>query len=82
MMPERTAMVRDEDDSECTSTEAQQGRWNKYFTKILNIQCEFEVEELRKVRQRPPRPEMAGLPLQEELLSAVVKLKNGKAARW
>ena len=79
LMPERTARVRDEDGSECTSAEAQQERWKKYFTKIVNIQSEFDVEELRKMRQRPPRPEMADLPSEEELLSAVVKLKIGNA---
>ena len=72
-MPERTAMVRDEDGSECISAEAQQERWKRYFNKILNSQSEFDVEKLRKVRQRPPRPEMANLPPEEELLSAVVK---------
>ena len=78
-MPERTARVRDEDGSECTSEEAQQERWKRYFTKIFNIQSEFDVEELRKVRQRSPRPEMAELPSEEELQNAVLKLKNGKA---
>ena len=31
------------------------------------------------MRQRSPRPEMAHLPSEEELLSAVVKLRNGRA---
>ena len=34
------------------------------------------MEELRKVRQTPPRPEMADLLLEEELMSAVIKLKK------
>ena len=37
------------------------------------------MEELRKVRQRSPRPEMAHLPSEKALLSAVEKLRNGKA---
>ena len=47
--------------------------------KILNIQNKFDVEELKKVRQRPPWPEMANFPSEKEYLSAVVKLKNRKA---
>ena len=40
---------------------------------------DFDVEMLRKVRQRPPRPEMAEVPSEEELMSAVGKMRNGKA---
>ena len=47
--------------------------------KILNLQSEFNLEELDKIRQRPVRPEMAETP-SEELLSALGKLKNGKAS--
>ena len=58
MVPVRTAMVRDKDGNECTSAEAQQERWKRHYTKILNIQSEFDVEKLRKVKQQPPSPEM------------------------
>ena len=72
-------MVRDEDAvSVYTSAESQQVRCKRYFTKVLYIQGEFDVEEVRKVRQRSPRPEMAHSP-EEELLSAIEKLRNGKA---
>ena len=74
-MPERTAVVRNEDGSKCTTAEAQPEGWKRYFNKILNIQNEFDAEELWKVRQRPPRSEMADLPSGEDLLSAVMKLK-------
>ena len=78
-MPVKTAVVKDEDGSTCTTEKAQHERWRRHFTKILNIQSDFDVEELKKVRQRPPRPEMAEVPSEEELLSAVGKMRNGKA---
>ena len=48
LVPVKTTMVRDEDGNECTLAEAQQERWKRHFTKILNIQSEFDVEELRR----------------------------------
>ena len=79
LVPVKTAVVKDEDGNACTTAKAQQERWRRHFTKILNIQSDFDVEELRKVRQRPPRSEMAEVPSEEELMSAVGKMKNGKA---
>ncbi len=70
----RTAAVKDEDGNVCTTSEAQQQRWRR---KILNIQSEFDAEEIGRVRQRPTRPDMAELPSEEELLHAVGKLKAG-----
>ena len=61
-----SAAVRDEDGSVCSSPEAQQQR--------------FSAEELGKVRQRSTRPDMAELPSEEEQLSAVGKMKSGKAS--
>ena len=79
LVPVRAAVVKDEDGNACTTAEAQQQRWRRHFTKILNIQSEFDVEELRRVRQKSSRPEMAEVPSDEELLSAVGKMRNGKA---
>ena len=76
----RSAAVRGEDGSVCSSPEAQQQRWRQHFTKVLNIQSEFSAEELGKVRQRSTRTDMAELPSEEELLSAVGKMKRGKAS--
>ena len=79
LVPVKTAVVKDEDGNTCTTAKAQHERWSRHFTKILNIQNDFDVEELKKVRQRPPRPEMAEVPSEEELLSAVGKMRSGKA---
>ena len=78
-MPVKAAVVKDEDGNTCTAAKAQQERWRRHFTKILNIQSEFDVEELRNMRQRPPRPEIAEVPSEEELMSTVEKMRNGKA---
>ena len=51
LVPVRTAMVRDEDGNGYTLAEAQQEGWKRHFTKIYNVQSEFDVEELRKVKQ-------------------------------
>ena len=61
LVPVRSAAVRDEDGSVCSSPEAQQQRWRQHFTKVLNIQSEFSAEELGKVRERPTRPDIAEL---------------------
>ena len=61
-MPVKAEVGKDEDGNTCTTAKAQQERWRRHFTKILNIQSGFDVVELRKVRQRPPRSEMAEVP--------------------
>ena len=48
---------------------------------MLNVQSIFDVELVDSVRQRPVKEEMAEPPREEEMLGAVLKLKNGKAAR-
>lgn len=78
LVPVRTATVKDEDSNTCTKMEAKQERWRRHFTKILNIQSEFDMMESRRVRQRPPRPEITKVPSEDELLSAVRKVRNGK----
>ncbi len=40
----------------------------------------FSEAEVTSVRQRPVREEMAEVPSEEEVLEAVMKMKNGKAA--
>ena len=53
----KTVAVKDEGGNVCTTSEAQQQRWRRHFTKILNIQSEFDVEELGRVKQRPDMAE-------------------------
>ena len=79
LVPVRTTAVKDEDGNMCDTPELQQQRWRRHFTKILNLQSEFSMEELSKVRQRPLRPAMAEPPSEEEVHSALGKMKSGKA---
>ena len=41
LVPARLATVVDEEGNACTTVEAQQQRWRRHFTKILNIQSQF-----------------------------------------
>ena len=50
LVPTRTAVVRDESGDVCITSEAQNERWRRHFTKILNVQSEFDMEELSKGR--------------------------------
>ena len=52
LVPSRLTTVVDEKGNPCTTVEAQQ-RWRRHFTKILNIQSQFNEAEIRKARQRP-----------------------------
>ena len=79
LVPVRTAAVKYEDGNLCNTPELQQQRWRRHFTKILNLQSEFSIKELSKVRQRPLRPAMAEPPSEEEVHSALGKMKSGKA---
>ena len=46
LVPMRTAVVGDESGDVCTTSEAQNERWRRHFSKILNVQSEFDMEEL------------------------------------
>ena len=63
-----------------TTTEAQQERRRRHSIKILNIQSYFDMEELSRVRQRLTGSEMAEVPSEEEVMNAIGKLRNRKAA--
>ena len=65
LIPTRTAVVKDENGNSCNTPESQQQRWRRHFTNVLNLQSEFSVEELERVKQRPIRPEMGDPPSAE-----------------
>ena len=79
LVPRRSVTVRNEDGTPCNTPQEEQQRWNRHFSKLLNVQSQFDKYELDKVEQRPLRSEMDDLPTREELEKAVGKLKNGKA---
>ena len=55
-------------------------RWQIHFSRVLNMQSQFDPEELEKVRQCPLRADLAQKPSMRELTKALGKLKNGEAA--
>ena len=78
-MPMRAVAVKDEEGNPCKTPEAQQQRWRRHFSEILNLQSEFSLDELELVRQRPVRVDLTKPPSEEELERAIGKLRSGKA---
>jgi hypothetical protein len=63
----------DEEGNPCTTVEAQQQRWRRHFTKILNTQSQFNEAEIKKARQRPVRHQ-----LDERCAMLLATLRMGK----
>ena len=80
LLPSVAVTINDENGNPCTSPSAQQQRWRRHFSRVLNMQSQFDLEELEKVRQRPLREDLAQTPSMRELTKALGKLKSGKAA--
>ena len=80
LIPVRSKAVKDENGIACTSPKAQHQRWRQHFSKVLNLQSQFDESELENVKQRPMKNEMSCLPSLEDLCEAITRLKNGKAA--
>ena len=58
LVPLRSVVVRDEDGNPCNTPTSLQ-RWRRHFDEILNMQSQFDDNELKKVKQSPLRPHMA-----------------------
>ena len=78
LVPVRSAVVRNEMGTLCSTPEDNQQRWRRHFTSILNVQSQFDEDELQRVRQRPLKEHFAEPPSKEELLAAIDAMKNGK----
>ena len=76
LVPSRLATVVDEEGKSCTTAEAQQKRWRRHFTNVLNVKSQFNEAEIKKVRQKPLRHQLAEVPTMDELIKATGKLKN------
>ena len=70
--PVRSMAVKDEEGNMCHMQEEQQERW-RHSTSVLNVQSQFDEEELWKARQRPLISSMADMPSREELEKAIVE---------
>ena len=54
-------------------------RWHQHFCRLLNVESEFSKEVLESMTTIPPFAELDEAPSEEELVSALSKLKKGKA---
>lgn len=54
-------------------------RWHQHFHRLLNVESEFNEEVLESITTLPPFTELDTAPSEEELESALSKLKKGKA---
>ena len=63
--------INDEDGNPCTSPSAQQQRWRRHFSRVLNMQSQFNPQELEKVRQHSLRTDLTWGPTMRELTKAL-----------
>lgn len=74
--PTRSAMIRCEDGTLCTTTDQ---CWRDHFSPILNICCSYSPAELDKGNPIPVVASMGDPSMMKEMMQAVGKLKPGKA---
>ena len=43
--------IKDENGNPCTTPSAKQEQWWRHFTRVLNVQSQFNSGEMEKVRQ-------------------------------
>ena len=79
LVPSKSVTINDESGNPCTTPAAQQQRWRRHFSSVLNVQSRFDEDEMEQVRQRPLRAHLERKPSKRELERALGKLKNGKA---
>ena len=80
LLPTRVVTIHDAEGVPCVSTSAQHQRWRQHFTKVLNIQSEFDRREIELVSQREVDESLGSVPNSIDVRKALCKLKNGKAA--
>lgn len=74
----QTALLKENGDV-TTSPEEVTARWHGHFKKILNIPSEYKEEVIAEIQQLPTKSHLDEPPTEEEIESALSKLKNGKA---
>ena len=71
LLPCRMTIIDDEEGVPCSSKEAQQQRWRRHFTKVLNLRSQFEEEVVEFVRQMEVNGSIAGKPTAREVKKAL-----------
>lgn len=79
LRPSTATSIRSEDGDVCTSTEAQRDRWHEHFSRVLNIESQFDCDVLESLTPRDEDPTLAELPTAMELSRAIASLSNNKA---
>ena len=75
-MAVKVVNVDDEDGKPCVTTMEQQARWRIHFSRVLNVQSQFDTAELEKVKKRPLDDNLGITPTRVEIRRALRKMKN------
>jgi len=74
-----TVRLKKSDGSWCEGIMEIAERFKEHFSKVLNIESEFDFTVLELIKQRPIDLSLEEMPSEEEVLDAVRKMKSGKA---
>ena len=77
--PIMPSAVRKEDGELTQGQEEMLQRWHQYFNKVLNQQSEFSEEVIQQMPILPPCLDLDEPPTEEELATALAKMKMRKA---
>lgn len=77
--PSRSTAVLKEDGELTKDAEQVRSRWYRHFSNILNIPSEYCESVVDNLPPQPTRSDLDNPPTDEELVSALAKLKHGKA---
>ena len=77
--PTRQTALLKENGELTASPEEVTARWHGHFKRILNIPTEYKEEVIAEIQQLPIQSHLDEPPSEEEIETALSKLKNGKA---
>ncbi len=80
LLPSRAVTIHDSEGVPCKSTNAQHASWRQHFTKVLNVVSEYDPSVLEQVKQREEDDTLASVTSMVEVMKALTKMKNRKAA--
>ena len=80
LLPLKIVTICDEEGAPCLDIEAQHQHWNRHFATVLNVANKFSANELELVRQRDRVESFDDLTTCEDVVIALDRIKNGKAA--
>ena len=77
--PVKTRAIRDSEGNLCVGKTASLCRWQEHFEATLNICSEYVEAAVQSSEQCPIRRELGDPPTEEEVVTALYKMKVGKA---